>query len=95
MLAGISRAAFYVYCHRLNRVINKCPSLSYKLPAAPQEIEGEPEGLKSMSFHDVLEGCVGAIDGILLRMIVGHVKNFPTSLLRVWIECFGSMRSSV
>ena len=76
MLAGISRAAFYVYCHRLNRVINKCPSLSYKLPAAPQEIEVASKGLKSMSFHDVLERYVGAIDGILLTMIVGHVKNF-------------------
>jgi len=72
----------YPYCHRVIRAINKCPSLSYNLPTTPHEIEVASEEFKSISSHGVMEGCVAAIDGILLRTItppkksVGHVKSF-------------------
>jgi len=69
LLAGISRATFYVYCHRVIRAINKSPSLSYNLPTTPQEIEVASEGFKSISSHDVMEGCVAAIDGIIFQVI--------------------------
>ncbi len=81
---SISRATFYVYCHRVIRAINKCPNLSYNLPNTPEEIEEASYGFKSISSHDVMEGCVDAIDGILLRTItppkksVGHVKSFSS-----------------
>jgi len=51
------------------------------LPTIPQEIEVASEGINSISSHGVMEGCVAAIDGILLRTItppkksVGHVKS--------------------
>jgi len=64
------------------RAINKRSNLSYNLPNTPEEIEKASDGFKYISSHDVMEGCVGAIDGILLRTItppkksVGHVKSF-------------------
>ena len=82
LLAGISRATIYVYCHRVIRAVNQCPYLSYNLPNTPEKIEEASDGFKSISSHDVMEGFVGGIDGILLRTIilpkksVEHVKTF-------------------
>ena len=80
--AGISKASFCHCCHRCIQAINQCEALSFKFPETPTEIAEAAAGFKRISSHGVMEGCVGAIDGLLVKIRtpsskqVGHVKSF-------------------
>ena len=66
-VAGILKASFYHYCHRCIQAINQCEALSFKFPDTPAEVEKAASGFRKISSHGVMEGCVGAIDGLLVK----------------------------
>ena len=80
--AGMGRTSFYIYAHRCIAAINDCDALSYKFPTTPMEVERAAQGFQSISSHGVMEGCVAAMDGILIKTItpakseVGNVRSF-------------------
>ena len=82
LTAGMSKTSFYMYACRCINAINECDALAYKFPTAPEEIEKAAQSVKTISSNGVIEGCVAAMDGILIKTItpsrkqVGNVKAF-------------------
>jgi len=76
----MSKTSFYLYACRCINAINECDALAYKFPTAPEEIEKAAQSFKTISSNGVIEGCVAAMDGILIKTItpsrkeVGNVK---------------------
>ena len=77
--------AFYCYTHRCiaaTLVGNECDALGYKFPSTPMEVECAAQDFKSMSLNGFMEGCVAAMDGLLIKTIVparsevGNVRAF-------------------
>ena len=76
-----STAAFCVCACRCIKAINETFHLHF--PTTPQEIEKAARGFESVSSHRVIEGCVAALDGLLIKIKVpssreqvGRVKAF-------------------
>jgi hypothetical protein len=82
LYAGISVSSFYVVVHRCAIAILKLPELDYSFPATNEELERVANGFKDLCDHEVMDGCVGCMDGMLLPIItpasseVGHVKSY-------------------
>lgn len=82
VIAGISKAAFYHYAHRCIDAIIHCDELSFTFPKTPLEIERAALGFKAISLNGIMDGCVAAMDGILIKIKtpstseVGNVKAF-------------------
>ena len=80
LTAEMSKTSFYIYAYRCIRAINECEALAYKFPTSPQEVEDAAQSFKAISSNGVIESCVAAIDGILIKTItpsrkeVGNVK---------------------
>jgi hypothetical protein len=65
--ASITKASFYrLVWHTIN-VINNCTSLDIKLPTIEQ-LPAIREGFKSISRDGIMDGCIGALDGYLMRI---------------------------
>jgi len=81
-IAGISKASFYRCCHRVIRAINACPNLSYNFPTTEQQLQEATAGFRGISQQHIMDGCVGALDGILIktkqptRTETSHVTSF-------------------
>ena len=79
---GVSKTTFYHYTHRVIAAINTCKALDYKLPTEPHEVERAAADFAAISSHGVLQGCIGALDGLLVKTItpskneVPHVKAY-------------------
>jgi hypothetical protein len=81
-IAGISVASFYRVMGSCVSAILKCDTLAYNFPQQRNEIIKAAEAFKSLSTNPFLVGCVGVMDGLLLRIKitsaskVGHEKSF-------------------
>ena len=82
LTAGMGKSSFYNYAHRCISAIIECDALAYKFPTTPMEVERAAQDFKAISSHGVMEGCVAAMDGILIKTItpaksqVGNVRAF-------------------
>ena len=80
--ARISKSSFYLYAHRCIDAINNCPDLRYKFPTTTVQLQNTADDFNRLSSHGIFEGCVGAVDGLLLRTRapasahVGNVRSF-------------------
>ena len=80
--AGLSKTIFYEYAHRCITAVNRCEKLRYHFPKTPHQIKHAVEGFKSVSTQGVMRGCVGAVDGLLIRTNaprsreVGNVQSY-------------------
>ena len=82
IMHGLSSSAFFDCLHRVISAINSLDCLLQPFPSTPHEIEAAARGFKSISSHGVFDGCVAAVDGLLIRLkpparaTVGHVMSF-------------------
>eukprot|EP00918_Siedleckia_nematoides_P075319 GHVU01164833.1.p1 GENE.GHVU01164833.1~~GHVU01164833.1.p1 ORF type:complete len:255 (-),score=12.36 GHVU01164833.1:284-1048(-) len=83
IVAGISVASFYRLLHAGMEAVLACDELSFHLPATAHEIACATSAFRSLSTHDVVRGCVGALDGWLCPIVTpatfetGHVRKPP------------------
>ena len=70
LTAGKSSASFKIYAHRCISAINECDDLAFKFPSTPNEVERAAQDFKSINSYDVIEGCIAAMDGILIKIQV-------------------------
>jgi DDE superfamily endonuclease len=88
--AGISKASFFACVHKGVKAVLDCPELSYKLPTSDQELQQSADGFKQQSSNGVIDGCIGCLDGLLLRIQtpsareVGNVKAFFSGHYRAY-----------
>jgi DDE superfamily endonuclease len=81
-IAGISVSSFYRVMGCCVRAILQCQTLAYHFPQTPSDICKAADAFRALSTHQFLVGCVGVMDGILIRIKVpsasevGHVKSF-------------------
>ena len=88
--AGISKASFYACVHRCVDAILYCGTLAYHFPNTAREISEAAGGFKEHSSNGILDGCVGCLDGLLVRIQtpsareVGNVKAFFSGHYRAY-----------
>eukprot|EP00918_Siedleckia_nematoides_P084398 GHVU01185436.1.p1 GENE.GHVU01185436.1~~GHVU01185436.1.p1 ORF type:complete len:435 (-),score=16.09 GHVU01185436.1:448-1752(-) len=68
LIAGISRASFYRALHAGLVAVCLCPELAYHFPYTRDEINDAALAWAALSSHGVVRGCVGAMDGLLVRI---------------------------
>jgi hypothetical protein len=79
---GISVPSMYRIVHVCMNAIILCDEFEIEFPSNNTDLEATAEGFKSISSHGILDGCVGCLDGILLKIQtpssneVGNVKSF-------------------
>lgn len=79
---GMSIATFYAICDMVIDAINQAPTLQYSLPRSSPDMEKIARGFSFISTSKALDGCVGCVDGLLLKIIApsnnetGHVKSY-------------------
>eukprot|EP00918_Siedleckia_nematoides_P071241 GHVU01155573.1.p1 GENE.GHVU01155573.1~~GHVU01155573.1.p1 ORF type:complete len:377 (+),score=15.75 GHVU01155573.1:241-1371(+) len=82
ILAGISQSSFYRAVHAGLLAVCLCPDLAYHFPYTPAEIHWAASNWAALSSHGVVLGCVGAMDGLLVRIRAprrretGHVRSY-------------------
>ena len=80
--AGISTSSFYHSAYKCIDAILQVPELGYEFPTSEDQIAEAAEQFKEHSTNNVMEGCVAALDGMLLRIHTpasretGNVKSF-------------------
>jgi DDE superfamily endonuclease len=81
-IVGVSVSSFYRVMGSCMKAILECRELAYNFPQTPNEITTAAASFKQLSTNQFLAGCVGVMDGLLLRIKVpaasevGHVKSF-------------------
>jgi hypothetical protein len=71
----VSRASFY-RCKDLFLVaVIGCPRLDIHFPKTKDELDEQASPFESVSHHGIIRGCIGAIDGILIRTIMPAGKK--------------------
>ena len=79
---GISVPSLYRIVHVCMKAILLSDELAISFPSNNTDLEAAAEGFKSISSHGIVDGCVGCLDGILLKILtpsskeVGNVKSF-------------------
>jgi DDE superfamily endonuclease len=68
IIAGISVSSFYLIKHKCLLAIIRCPELQILFPTTTQEIIQAAANFKTKSNNHVVDGCVGCLDGILLKI---------------------------
>jgi hypothetical protein len=73
VVAGVSTASFYrlMYCCAI--AIVKCNSLAYSFPTTVDEIIEAAANFKNISANELLVGCVGVMDGLLIHYSLPQV----------------------
>ena len=80
--AGISTPSFFRIIHACIRAIQRCEDLSFSFPSTDEELQKIADGFRALSTKEVINGCVGCVDGLLLKVRtpsskeVGNVKAF-------------------
>jgi hypothetical protein len=80
--AGISVPSFYRIVHVCINAIVKCEDLSFSFPSTDDELQEIADGFRALSTKEVINGCVGCLDGLLLKVRTpssketGNVKSF-------------------
>eukprot|EP00918_Siedleckia_nematoides_P032876 GHVU01071392.1.p1 GENE.GHVU01071392.1~~GHVU01071392.1.p1 ORF type:complete len:439 (+),score=38.18 GHVU01071392.1:879-2195(+) len=91
LIAGISKPSFFRALHAGLAAIVMCPELEYRFPATNEEINAAARAFAQLSMHHVVRGCVGAMDGYLLRIRApspaetGHVRSYYSG----HYKCYG------
>ena len=67
-IMGVSRAAAYQAFDDLVDAVNSHPDLDINFPNSPEEWREVNDGFKAKSSDQIMEGCVGAIDGYFQRI---------------------------
>jgi DDE superfamily endonuclease len=91
VIAVISIASFYRVMDRCARAILDCDALAYSFPTTPEEIKELAEGFEYISTNKFITGCVGAVDGLLLRIKVPATieVGMVTSIYSGHYQCYG------
>ena len=82
MSVGISIPSFYRVLHLCMDAILLCDEFQISFPSTETDLQAAADGFKSISSHGIIDGCVGCVDGILLKIQtpaskeVGNVKSF-------------------
>jgi hypothetical protein len=66
--AGISVTSFYCCVHKCIAAILRCAQLAYSFPVTDEETHKAADDFSKHSHHEVIDGCVGCLDGLLLRI---------------------------
>jgi hypothetical protein len=66
---SISKPSFYCSVWHTIHCINRCEALDINLPK-PEELNYVREGFRRISKDGVMNGCIGALDGYLMRITV-------------------------
>jgi hypothetical protein len=80
--AGISISSFYQCIIKCTNAINDCNQLAYYFPKTNQQLMKASDAFNNISSNNAIIGCVGCIDGYLLRVKVpsvsqvGNVKSY-------------------
>ena len=80
--AGIGRSSFFRIIHECMEAILLCDELQISFPSTDTELQTAADGFKSISSHGVVDGCIGCLDGILLKIQTpsakeaGNVKSY-------------------
>jgi hypothetical protein len=80
--AGIGRSSFFRIVHECMDTILLCDELQISFPSTDTELQTAAEAFKSISSHGVVDGCIGCLDGILLKIQTpsakeaGNVKSY-------------------
>jgi hypothetical protein len=81
-VASISKPSFYRILWHAIDVLNACHVLDFQLPSTLEELDRLKDGFANKSRDGIMRGCIGALDGFLLRIvappanIVGNVSSF-------------------
>jgi DDE superfamily endonuclease len=76
---------------RCARAILDCNALAHSFPKTAEQIKVAASGFAGLSSNNFLRGCVGAVDGLLIRIkvpatiAVGMVKSFYSG----HYQCYG------
>jgi len=76
--ASISKPSFYCLVWHTIHCINRCEALDVNLPTLPHELLALCHGFKKISRDGIMDGCVGALDGYLMRITApsfGECRN--------------------
>jgi hypothetical protein len=69
-VAGVSVASFYRVMMRYAKAITSCDALAYSFPKTIEDIIEASNQFRKISTNEFMSGCVGVIDGLLLRVRV-------------------------
>jgi hypothetical protein len=74
---NFSRPSFFRLLRKGLRAILTCKELQITLPNTQDELDEVLEGFKSKSIEEVMSGCVGALDGLLLLICTPTREEAP------------------
>jgi hypothetical protein len=66
--AGISIPSFFRIVHACIRAILRCDDLSFSFPSTDEELQKIADGFRALSTQEAVDGCVGCVDGLLLKV---------------------------
>jgi hypothetical protein len=69
-VASISKPSFHRILWHTIDVINACCVLDFQLPSTLEELNALKDGFTSKSRDEIMHGCIGALDGFLLWIVV-------------------------
>jgi hypothetical protein len=81
-LVLIPHSTFYKILWQTCDAICQCPELELIFPTTPEQLQDASQGMESISFHGIMSGCIGVIDGWLCPIevppstLVGNVRSY-------------------
>ena len=87
-----SASSFYRHRHQFICALNLCDSLKLSFPSTPKEVHYTQLGFHIVSTTNIIYGCVGAIDGLLVVIKCPSMKdseNNPSSYYSGHYCCHG------
>ncbi|CAM9469835.1 unnamed protein product, partial [Chrysoparadoxa australica] len=75
---GIGLTTAYDILWQVIQALKRAPQLSLKLPSTEAEYAALARGFKARSSNGVMDKCIGAVDGMLVRIRVPTLKDTPT-----------------
>ncbi len=75
IIAGISEPSFYRFVYRCAESILAIPELGYHFPTTEQELSTAASDFAEISMNNLIRGCVGCIDGLLLRITAPRARE--------------------
>jgi hypothetical protein len=89
--SGVSTPSIYRLLYRFLDAVLTAEELRIKFPTEPDEIDAAASAFESKSTHGVMNGCVGALDGLLVH--ISQPKGKEVKNIRSYYSghycCFG------
>jgi hypothetical protein len=73
----MSSKSFYQVLYRCTNAILQIDELSYHFPSSDEECNAAAASFSKISSHSFIRGCVGCIDGLLIRVTSPREKDTP------------------